>query len=277
MLYFRSRPLVSLLLGGLLAAAILGCSAPAATPTVSAPPTVAPVTNTAAVPTSAPAASVPTTAPTNAPAPTAAPQPGATETTSADPTAAPSANADETVVLVVVPEKSEARYRVREQLANVSLPNDAIGKTNAITGQIVGKMDGTIVSAESQFVVDVTTLKSDQGMRDGFIQRTPLQTSQYPTVTFVPTSAQGLPLIPPVPESGAFQLIGDLTIRDVTRPVTWEATCKLESNQTEGLCTATTSFTFDDFQLEQPRVGRVVSIEDTIKLEVDLYLQRVTP
>jgi polyisoprenoid-binding protein YceI len=175
-----------------------------------------------------------------------------------------------------VPDKSEARYVVQEQLVGNDLPNQAIGRTNAVSGQIVGKMDGTLDPAASQFVVDVRTLRSDVGMRDNFIQGTPLDTRNYPNVTFVPTSAPGLPLL--VPESGAatFQLIGDLTIRDVTKPVTWEASCELMNGQTEGLCKANTSFTFADFSLEQPRVGRVLSIEDNIRLEVDLYLQRAT-
>lgn len=253
-----------------LAMAILGCSAPASTPTTSAPtnvpPTVAVATNPPATNTTAAAA------PTNAVAATSEPQ---ATTANTNPTAAPS-NADEIVTLIVVPEKSEARYRVREQLAGFDAPSDAIGKTQAITGQIVGKMDGSIDSANSQFVVDVRTLRSDQGMRDGFIQRSTLQTSQFPNVTFVPTSAPGLPLIVPGNGNASFQLIGDLTVKDVTKPVTWEATCQLESNQTEGKCTATTSFTFADFNIEQPRVPRVLSIQDTIKLEVDLYLKRVT-
>lgn len=261
---------LAIVLFSLLSVTIIGCSTPASTPTsapTNVPPTVAPApTNTiaAAVPTN-------TTAAANAP--------GATATSAAvEPTAtAATSNADAIITLVVVPEKSEARYRVREQLAGFDLPNDAVGRTRAITGQIVGKMDGSIDSANSQFVVDVRTLRSDQGARDNFIQRTPLQTSQFPNVTFVPTSAPGLPLL--VPSSGAatFQLIGNLTIKDFTKPVTWEASCQLESNQTEGTCTATTSFTFADFNLEQPRVQRVLSIQDTIKLEVDLYLQRVNP
>jgi polyisoprenoid-binding protein YceI len=195
-------------------------------------------------------------------------------TDAAGPTTAAPAS-DETVVLTVVPEQSEARYVVQEQLAGNNLPNQAIGRTKSISGQIVGKMDGTLVPEESQIVVDVRTLASDVGMRDNFIQGTPLDTRQYPNVTFVPTSAPGLPLI--VPESGAstFQLVGDLTIKDVTKPVTWEASCELVNGQTEGLCTANTTFTFGDFSLEQPRVGRVLSIEDNIRLEVDLYLQRV--
>ncbi len=269
MFSFQASRLVIVLLS-VLSVAIIGCSTPASTPTsapTNVPPTVAPPTFAPAA-TNTTAAAVPTnaTAATSAPAATAAVEP----TTTTD-------NADAIITLVVVPEKSEARYRVREQLAGFDLPNDAVGRTQALTGQIVGKLDGSIDSAQSQFVVDVRTLRSDQGARDNFIQRTPLQTSRFPNVTFVPTSAPGLPLL--VPSSGAatFQLIGDLTIKDVTKPITWEASCQLESNQTEGKCTATTSFTFADFNLEQPRVQRVLSIQDTIKLEVDLYLQRVNP
>jgi len=38
---------------------------------------------------------------------------------------------------VLVPENSEARFRVREQLAGASLPNDAIGRTKDFTGTLV--------------------------------------------------------------------------------------------------------------------------------------------
>lgn len=226
-------------------------------------------------PTSAPA-TVAIVTQTPAPAPTSAPATMPAGSATAAPTTATSGTT-ETVTLVVVPEKSEARYRVREQLAGVSLPSDAVGKTNAITGQIVGKTDGSIVSADSKFVVDVRTLTSDQGMRDNFIQGTPLQSRQYPNVTFVPTAAPGLPLVAPDSGSASFQLAGDLTIKDVTKPVTWNASCQAQSDKSAATCSAKTTFTFEDFQLEQPRVGRVLSIEDSITLEVDLFLQRVNP
>ncbi len=262
MFLYQSRPFVALVLAVLLGAALIGCGGEANTPTPNAVPTNVPIPTTAVAAPTIPAPT--TTAPmaeSDAPAATASPG---------------QSGASETVTLVVVPDKSEARYRVREQLAGVSLPSDAVGKTNAITGQIVGKLDGTIVSEQSEFVVDVRTLQSDSGIRDGFIQRTPLETSRYPTVKFVPTSAVGLPLTPTA-EPVSFQLVGDLTIRDVTKPVTWEVTCQMDGSQTQGTCSAKTTFTFADFQLEQPRVARVLSIEDNITLEVDLVLQRANP
>ena len=37
---------------------------------------------------------------------------------------------------------------------------------------------------------------------------------------------------------------------------------------------ASTAFTFDDMQLEQPRVPVLLSVADTIKLEIDFNLVR---
>ncbi len=194
-------------------------------------------------------------------APTAVPQP-----------ALVAADTGDVIRLILVSEQSEARYRVREQLAGVSFPSDAVGATKAFTGTIVGKTDGTILSDQSKFQIDLRTLKSDEGVRDNFIGRSVLETSRYPYATFVPTSAPGLPL--KLPESGqiAFQLVGNLTIRDVTKPVTWDVSGKVNGNTATG--TAITTFTFEDFGLTPPHVARVLSIVDSIRLELDLTLQR---
>ncbi len=177
------------------------------------------------------------------------------------------------VRFVVVPEKSEARYRVREQLASVSLPSDAIGKTQDISGAIAINPDGTILSSESKFVVNMSTLQSDRSQRDNFVRRNTLKTDQYPEAVFVPTQVTGLPA--ELPQSGdvAFKLIGDLTILDVTKQVEWDVTGNIQS----GVLTAqaSTSFTFADFKLNQPRVPVVLSVEDTIKLELDFTLNQV--
>jgi len=173
----------------------------------------------------------------------------------------------------VVPEKSEARYRVREQLANVSLPNDAIGRTKEVTGTIVLKTDGSIVSPDSRFVVGLQTLQTDRSQRDNFVRRNLLQIDQYPTAIFVPTQVTGLPSS--LPQSGdvTFKLVGDLTIRNVTKQVTWDVTGKIQGNELAGQ--ATTSFKFDYFGLTQPKVPVVLSVEDHIQLELDMVLQRV--
>jgi len=222
------------------------------------------------------ASCAPAAAPTVQPA---SPTPASTQavaasslSSSAPASSAPSAS--DTIRLVVVPGKSQANYRVREQLANVSAPSDAVGTTSSFTGTIVGKLDGTIV-ADSKFVVDLSTLKSDQGQRDNFLRQSVLQTNQYRYATFVPTAATGLPKTIPTSGQVSFQLTGDLSIKTTTKSITWDVTCQ-PASATAGACHATTSFTFADVGLTVPRVFTVLSIVDKITLEVDVDLQRAT-
>jgi polyisoprenoid-binding protein YceI len=161
---------------------------------------------------------------------------------------------------------------VREQLANISFPTDAIGKTSSVSGSLAIQPDGKILSDQSKFVVDLSSLQSDKSMRDNFVRGNVLQTNQYPQAVFVPTSVSGLPS--PLPQSGSvtFQLTGDLTIRNVTKPATWDVKAEVQGNQVTGL--ATTTFTFEDFNLSQPRVPVVLSVEDHITLELNFTLQK---
>jgi polyisoprenoid-binding protein YceI len=135
-------------------------------------------------------------------------------------------------------------------------------------------MDGTLVPGESKFVVDVSTLKSDQSQRDNFLRQSTLQTSRYPNVTFVPTAAAGLPTAVPASGQASFKLTGDLTVKEVTKPITWDVTC-VAASSSEGSCHATTSFAFADVGLTVPRVFTVLSIVDKITLELDVDFQRV--
>ncbi len=203
----------------------------------------------AATPTAVPAAT--------AAAPAAATPPGA-------------AVSGDTLRFVVIPEDSQARYRVREQLANRDLPNDAVGATNIISGALVIDANGTLVPGGSQFVIDMSTLQSDSSRRDGYVRDNVLQTSQYPNVTFVPTAINGLPSPLPTSGEGTFEMTGDLTIRDVTRPATWAVTLRREGDTLTGQ--ATTSFTFADYNIPQPRVPILLSLQDLIKLEFDFMM-----
>ena len=71
---------------------------------------------------------------------------------------------------------TKARYRVREQLAGISFPSDAVGTTESVTGTIIVNPDGTIDSAGSKITVDLRTITSDQQMRDGYVRRLTLET-----------------------------------------------------------------------------------------------------
>ena len=175
------------------------------------------------------------------------------------------------VRLVVAPTGNEARYRVREQLVGLELPNDAVGTVKEIAGSLLVEPNGTVVRDSSKIIVTLTSLKSDKDRRDGYVQRRTLETAKFPTVELVPTSFHGL-VGKPNATPTAFDLVADLTVHGVTRPTTWKVTARTDGSDVVGL--ATTAFTFKDFSLDQPSVPVVLSVMDTIKLEYDF---RFTP
>jgi polyisoprenoid-binding protein YceI len=172
----------------------------------------------------------------------------------------------------VVTDGSEVRYRVREQLVGVNFPNDAVGATSAVEGSVALDAQGRVIPGASRLTVDLRTLRSDQGRRDNYVRRNTLETDRFPTVTFVPTEVRGLPV--PLPQTGSvpIELVGDLTVKDVTRRVTWEGTATFDGPRVA--VRARTAFKFEDFNLRVPRVSVVLSVENDIKLEADLALRR---
>jgi polyisoprenoid-binding protein YceI len=174
----------------------------------------------------------------------------------------------------VVAEGSEARYRVREQLAGISFSSDAVGITSAIEGRITLDAQGRMRPSDSRIAVDLRTLRSDRDRRDNYVRRNTLETERHPTAVFIPSEVRGLPFPLPQTGSASFELIGDLTLRDKTRRLTWEATATFNGQDVS--VQAKTAFRFEDFGLSIPRVASVLSVEDTIRLETDLLLRRST-
>jgi hypothetical protein len=78
----------------------------------------------------------------------------------------------------------------------------------------------------------------------------------------------------PLPQTGTapFELVGDLTVRDATRRITWEATATFNGQDVS--VQARTAFRFADSGLSIPRVASVLSVEDNIRLETDPLLRR---
>jgi len=171
------------------------------------------------------------------------------------------------VRMVIASAGNTARYLVREQLAGFDFPNDAVGETDAVSGAVVFTADGEVNQDESSIVVDITGLTSDRDRRDGFIQRRTLESETYPTVELVPIQTRGLEF--PLPSSGTatFDIVGYLTVKDVTEVTSWRVTAQFNNGNMTG--TARTEFTFDEFGMEKPSVGSVLSVADAIRLELD--------
>ncbi len=209
----------------------------------------------------------PTAAPAATEAPAATSEPAATQTPEQKDSSTPA-----NIVFTIDPARSTARYLIREQLASLTSPNDAIGETMDVTGAIVLDGEGIVVSEESQIVVGLAGLTSDSSRRDSYVKRNTLQTDQYPNATFAVKEIQGLPW--PLPTSGEItvQMVGDFTIQEQTSEVTWETVIQAGASESTG--TAKTMITFEQFGLNKPRVAVVVSVTDEIRLEIDFTVVR---
>jgi polyisoprenoid-binding protein YceI len=170
--------------------------------------------------------------------------------------------------LVLADSGNEARYRVREQLAALSFPSDAVGKTGKITGELIVEPGGKIDSG-SKITVDLVSLATDVKARDTYVRRNILETATYTTIVFTPTVATGLPKVPSAGDV-AFTLHGSLALHGVTKPVAWQVKGKMDADG-EIAGTATTTFTFEDYHLAKPKVARVLSVVDSITLEYDFH------
>lgn len=166
-------------------------------------------------------------------------------------------------------EDTVARYKVEETLARQGFVV-ATGETSDVSGRIVFDADGGIVAEESAIAMQAATLVTDSDRRDRYVRERTLQTAQYPEIVFRPASADGLPT-PLTDAQGTidFTISGDLTIIDQTRPITWNASADFGAGGAEITGLATTEFTFEDFAMDKPSVAIVLSVEDTIRLEIE--------
>ncbi|HEX7103689.1 MAG TPA: YceI family protein [Nitrolancea sp.] len=172
------------------------------------------------------------------------------------------------------PAQSNASYQATEQLAGISSPTDAIGKTSDVSGAIVFDANGTIVSNASKITIDLTTLTSDKSQRDNYIKRSTLNTNKFPDGVFVPTSVTGLTW--PLPSTGqaTFTVTGDLTAHGVTKPTTWNATAAFDGNKISG--SATTEVKFEDFGMSPPRTMLVLSVEDHLTFTLNFVFTQAS-
>jgi polyisoprenoid-binding protein YceI len=232
------------------------------------------VTTTAAAATSVPATRAPaatTAAPTpssDAPASTAE---AAATTSPADggATTAPAATtAASTSVDGVwnVTQASTLRYRVTESINGFD--TEGVGETNQITGTLT--LAGSSATAAG-FTVDMATFTSNESRRDGQFNGRIMSVDEFPTSSFVLTSAIEFGTVPSDGETITATATGDLTLRGVTKSVTFDLTASLQNGRVGVL--GNIPVLFADYGIPNPSFG-TISTEDNGLLEFVLVFER---
>lgn len=213
-----------------------------------------------------PSAAAPTTevAPTEATEPTTAPEPTAetapaTEVPAKPPAAAP-------IVYAIDSAASEVRFQLDEDLRGVR--TTVVGVTNQVAGQLSVNLADLSQTQVGTIQINARALATDNNFRNRAIQNEILDTGSYEFITFTPTGIEGLPASAAVGETVAFTLVGDLTIRDVTLPATFNVEATVIS-ETQLAGTATAVVNRADYGLNIPSVPNVANVEEEVELFIN--------
>lgn len=221
----------------------------------------------AATATPSPAAT-PTATPTSTPAPTeAATQTAATETAAAEATAS-RAEGDLTGAWQLSAQgESFAGFRVREQLVTVGAFT-AVGRSTELTASL--EFDGSAITAVN-VEVDMTALTTDDSRRDRALRSQAIETSRFPTSSFVLAEPIAIASVPAGGETISVTAVGDLTLHGVTQRVE----IPIEGQFTGGLVIVVGSLeiVFEDYDIDPPSAPIVLSVEDRGIMEFQLVFE----
>ena len=168
---------------------------------------------------------------------------------------------------------SEAGYRVREKLAFLPAESDAVGRTSQMTGNATFTESHDIVTiTAASFNVNVSTLKSDRSMRDEKIHEIGLESSRYPSATFVLSTPAALPAAAVTGKIVHLHVTGVFNIHGTAKT----ETLPLEMNLSDTTVEAVGSLTFPwgEFNMTAPSIGGFVNVTGKATMEFDLHLQR---
>jgi polyisoprenoid-binding protein YceI len=173
------------------------------------------------------------------------------------------------VTYKIVPGESQLQYEVGEVFLN---ENNRFAVAIGVTPQVAGEINLDLAAPQNSslgtLTADISQFKSDSGRRDNAIRGRYLESEQYPMVTFVPTSIEGLPDSYQEGQDLPLKITGDLTIREKTLPVTFDALVRLEGNQLTGQ--ATTTILMSDFEFGPISIAGILKTEDEAKITLTI-------
>jgi polyisoprenoid-binding protein YceI len=155
-------------------------------------------------------------------------------------------------------------YRVQETLASLGA-NTAVGRTSSVSGSLT--LQSTSITA-AKITADLTGLQSDDSRRDGQLSHLGLETSTYPTATFVLSQPIDLGSIPASGKIVSVTATGQLTLHGQTRTVQIAFEARLSS----GVIAVTGSLpiTFADYGITPPTSFIALSVENHGTMELQL-------
>lgn len=167
---------------------------------------------------------------------------------------------------ILTPSDSVVGYRVKEILFGQA--TEGVGRTRDVTGNLT-IADNAVTAAD--FTVQMGTIMSDAEKRDNQFNNRIMDVSTYPTATFTLTAPIALPANSLSGEVITATAIGDLTLRGVTKSVTFP----IEAQVTGQTFTVVGNITivFNEWNIPEPGIPGITVDPDGL-LEFSLQFSR---
>lgn len=171
-------------------------------------------------------------------------------------------------------EMSEVRFEIDEDLSG--LPNHVVGVTNEVAGDIIVDYANPADSVVGTLRINARTFVTDSEFRDRALRSEILESSrdEYEFITFEPTGIRDTPESVEEGDTFTFFVDGNLTIRNITQPVTFEVTVEVFSD-TRLNGSATAEVSREDYGLTIPSVPNVANVHDEVLLGFDFVARLV--
>jgi polyisoprenoid-binding protein YceI len=178
---------------------------------------------------------------------------------------------------VIVPQDSRVSYHATEEffagamkLLGIRAGRAAVvGATRSIEGQFAfDPARPAEAPGDNHFVVRVNTLVSDQTKRDDYLREIRDDGPSFDAYPMAAFKATSITLRDAGGDAGAirFTLKGDLTVREITRPVAFDVESRMANEALHGVATA--RVLLSDFNIGPIAFADILSVADPIEIEV---------
>lgn len=159
-------------------------------------------------------------------------------------------------------------YRVQETLASIGA-NTAVGRTSTVSGSFT--LEGTTITAAT-ISADLTALHSDSEARDKQLTQRGLESSTYPTATFVLSRPIALGSLPASGQQVKVQAAGQLTLHGQTSSVQVAVEARLSGEVIAVI--GSLPIAFADYGITPPTSLMALSVQDHGTMELQLMFAR---
>jgi polyisoprenoid-binding protein YceI len=176
------------------------------------------------------------------------------------PTSAPNGPEAESAVRYALTDGSRAIFTLDEELRGT--PTTVVGTSTIVLGEMLFDPSDAASLQIGTILVNARDFMTDSGNRNRAIRGPILDADTFEFIEFAPTSIDGLD-----GTGSSFTVTGDLKIRDVINPATFEVTASLDGEVVTGTATAVVDRT--QWGLDIPNAPGVANVSESVTLVLE--------